>query len=282
MDLFDVTLRHDHGEITIHTSASSEDWARRSVLAAERAPESAVVRVVKVDEVTRAMQHGVFIREITAQDIARRWTPGGGTNCDLARLASGMCYSPSLALSNVDRLIENAGTSDVLPELHALRDWILEQVPSVVIDTQEIPADEWAEAAANGDVGPSVFRPTTEVFMLHNWEDEGEWVSIDDPRVPGLPERNQLEHSGDDSEVWLPESRVETAARMLSGFATGFWAQNSDEFPTTGRTWWSHEDHPYTDDKTVKSARLTGFDPEETEEVYKLWRASFPTATRTT
>lgn len=53
MKTYTVTLRHDKGKVHIRTMASSRKVAVELVLAAERAPESAVVKVTSSNEKLR-------------------------------------------------------------------------------------------------------------------------------------------------------------------------------------------------------------------------------------
>ena len=49
MKIYDIKLKHDKGYITIRTTATSEENAKRTVLKSEKAPESAIknIKVIK-------------------------------------------------------------------------------------------------------------------------------------------------------------------------------------------------------------------------------------------
>jgi hypothetical protein len=46
--IYAVTLKHDKGKVTIQTNATSEEHAIRNILAIERAPRNAVIKVRKL------------------------------------------------------------------------------------------------------------------------------------------------------------------------------------------------------------------------------------------
>lgn len=48
MSLYRIRIKHDKGDFDLTTAASSPEIAKRIILMAERAPESAIVSVTKL------------------------------------------------------------------------------------------------------------------------------------------------------------------------------------------------------------------------------------------
>lgn len=83
--IFDV--RHDNGRTRIHTHASSEEEARKAVMAAERCPARSIVRVLAVNEAGfEVARSGPRVGELVCLTIGRqspsyRTTPAPNSRC---------------------------------------------------------------------------------------------------------------------------------------------------------------------------------------------------------
>lgn len=84
---FILDTRHDNGRTRIHTHASSEEEARKAVMAAERCPARSIVRVLAVNEagfeVARSgPRAGKLVRlMIGRQSPSYRTTPAPNSRC---------------------------------------------------------------------------------------------------------------------------------------------------------------------------------------------------------
>jgi len=113
---------------------------------------------------------------------------------------------------------------------------------AVRVYTQHWNADEYHAAVEHGDT-PDPVDTDGELYEIPLHADNlGDW--------------NQ------DETQWIPADDVTTAAHLLSGHATGFWASEcSDSAAEIGPGAW-YEDEPYHDphtgEVTAKSARLEG------------------------
>jgi hypothetical protein len=121
---------------------------------------------------------------------------------------------------------------------------------AIRVYTQHWTANDYQEAVANGDT-PAPTDETGEPYLIKDWaETYGGW--------------------NDDDTVWIPATDVDTAALLLTGHTTHFWASTcSDTGPSvTTKSWYENEyaDH-YTGDMTSKTAHLEGdwSDQEATE-----------------
>lgn len=113
---------------------------------------------------------------------------------------------------------------------------------AVRVYTQTWSAQEYQDAVENGDAPASTDTDGTPYLIREHAEDFGDW--------------------NDDETAWIPAPDVETAARLLAGTVTGFWATEcSDTAAEIGPgAWYSDEPyhHPYTGQVTAKSAHLEG------------------------
>jgi len=113
---------------------------------------------------------------------------------------------------------------------------------AVRIYTQTWSAQEYQEAVELGDSPPPTDEVGTVYLIREHAEDSGDW--------------NQ------DETAWIPATDVDTAAHLLSGSTTGFWAAEcSDTAAEIGPGAW-YMDEPYTNpvtgEVTEKTARLEG------------------------
>ena len=113
---------------------------------------------------------------------------------------------------------------------------------AVRIYTQTWSAQQYQEAVELGDSPPPTDTTGTLYLIREHAEDLGDWTQ--------------------DETAWIPATDVDTAAHLLSGSATGFWAAEcSDSAAEIGpRAWYSDEPYtnPVTGEVTEKTARLEG------------------------
>lgn len=225
------------------------------------------------DALTRSGRDGVLITDALAKAIAAEYISPARVDADLTGFATGAEYDPYGMYTRLTTLITSDrefASSDALVELYALRDWVGERVPGIVIYTQEVPADDWADAVAHGDTGPSVFPPTRTVKHAAD-EVDGEWMYPGDPGYPADAAAEGFERDDRDGSVYVPESVSVTVARLINDlyvdwcsaepFAPGAWYEVTTE-------------HAHTGDVTTMSVHLTGLTPEQEAEVHALWMAS--------
>lgn len=141
--------------------------------------------------------------------------------------------------------------------------------PRIEITTVKFTADEWAEHdGASGD------PDRQDVYVIAEHVDAfGEWVYPGEPRYPADTTGLELTDQGG---VWLDGEPVDTAARMLAGKITQFWAQEyvsskGASFVPGGTYVWVDE-HPYTGDVEDKTARVLGFSPLDEAKIYQAWK----------
>lgn len=71
---------------------------------------------------------------------------------------------------------------------------------------------------------------------------------------------------------WFPGSIVNTAAALLTGYGTWFWAQEASSTVPDRDTWYeSRYVHPYTGVVELKQARLVGFTDRQARRIYDRW-----------
>lgn len=224
------------------------------------------------DALIRSGRDGVLISDKLAREIAAEYVSSAAADESLTALATGAAgFDPHDAYSRLTVLMrgEFKGT-DLLPELDALRDWVGERVPGIMVYTQEVPEDEWAAAVANGDAGPSVFPPTRTVEHVADAVG-GEWFYPGDANYPADWEARGYERDDSDGSVFVPESVAVTVARMING---GHYATMCSAEPFAPGAWYETEEHSFTGVVTRKSIHLTGLTPEQEAEVYALWQKS--------
>lgn len=113
---------------------------------------------------------------------------------------------------------------------------------AIRIYTQTWSAQEYHEAVELGDAPPPTDSVGTLYPISEHADDFGDW--------------------NDDETLWIPASDVDTAAHLLCGSHTHFWAAEcSDTAAEIGPGAW-YTDEPYTNpvtgEVTAKSARLEG------------------------
>jgi hypothetical protein len=114
----------------------------------------------------------------------------------------------------------------------------------VRIYTNEWTAEEYAEGVDNGSL--ELNDDPGELYLISDYADDfGEWVY-------------NIAETG----TWVPATDAQTAAHLLSGSSSSFWACecSSGAAEVDVNDWYEEEDytHPYTGVVTHQSAHLEG------------------------
>lgn len=251
-------------------------------------------------QIVAALVAGEVISDDVAQTIADGWKSAAAVDVPLCALAHGLEFDAVALVCRVDALIrEDAGT-DVLAELHALREWALCRVPHIVVEEYEISGDAWSEwldecQASHGfGLAPERDRPEgarlidRDVTLVADaCENMSEWVYPGDGRYPADPESFASDDRDGDGR-WVPASLVTGAAGLLGGELAGFWAESYGGDPFDPNPYWwqsgditelgtgcayaSRYQNPHTGEVQVKLARFGGLEDERLVEVYRAWR----------
>lgn len=232
------------------------------------------------------------ISDDVAQTIASWWHSPARIDEHVTRLSHGLEFDARGLLSRVDELIRDTSASgDSHPDLVVLRRWVLARVPHLTVTTVSISASSWEAwsrqwGQTDADRPEEITSDTEEHIVADSAEDLGEWVYPGDIRYPFDTTGMDVEPDGG---IWLPLSAVDTAAAMLTGHTTRFWAQSYGGDPFAPGPIWGESDtfagqgphqpyasryiHSYTGDMEIGLARVRGFSPDDHAEIHRLWKA---------
>jgi hypothetical protein len=150
------------------------------------------------------------------------------------------------------------------------------EIPENVTDKAEFQT--WVIAVAETFALPTTDATVTVYTSTYApWEegaDEPELISTDAEVYFVQDYRDQFGDWNENETVWIPASVADTAAHLLSGSVTQFWAgecsSSAGEVSCGDNPWYSDEPYtnPYTGEMEEKSAHLSGFTPAETTEIY--------------
>jgi len=165
---------------------------------------------------------------------------------------------------------------------------------AIVLDTIAIDAGcwrRWSDRWGHADLArPAAVTASTERLVVSEWTDVGEglWVLPGQDRYPDDTTGFLIDHT--DNAVWLEDSPMVTAAAMLSGRVTQFWAQSYGGDPfAPGLFWWQADSfaqlgpdqpyasryiHPYSGAVEIMLAHLHGFSEDELAEIHQQWRGT--------
>lgn len=255
-------------------------------------------------QIVHAMVTGEVISDDVAQTIASGLHSSAMVDTPVTALSHGREFDAVALVHRMDELIRSGEfrASDVLVDLHTLREWALCRVPHLVVEEYEITGDEWSawldecEKPRRVGLAPERERPKgarlidTDVTLVADAAaDMSEWVYPGDERYPQDPESyGPDDYDPENDGVWLPASLVPGAVGLLGGESAGFWAEsyggdpfNPDPYwwqsgsfaeEGAGRAYASRYQNPHTGEVQVKLARFGGLDVEQEADVWRAWR----------
>jgi hypothetical protein len=121
---------------------------------------------------------------------------------------------------------------------------------------------------------------TTEYYVWQDDEDEprekDSWSEDFDPEdyredLGDYDENAGFDDDGEWHGDWIPATTVAAAIELLTGHGCNFYASECSASPTDGVNVWYIEEteiHPYTDERTEKTAHLYGFTEDEQRAIY--------------
>jgi hypothetical protein len=253
--------------------------------------------------IVHALTTGGVISDDVAQTIADGLKSPVAVDAPVCALAHGLAFEPAALVHRVAALIrsDEFRATDVLPELHALREWALCRTPHIVVEEYEVTGDDWSawmdecQASRGEGLAPERERPEgarlvdSDVTLIADvCTDMSEWVYPGDARYPDDPGAfgpNDLDPEGDG--VWVPAELVGGAAGLLSGESAGFyaesyggdpfdpdpywWQSGSVEELGVGRAYACRYQNPHSGEVQVRVARFVGLTDDQLRAVWHAW-----------
>lgn len=255
-------------------------------------------------QIRAALMAGEIISDDVAQTIADGLKSPAEADVPLCALACGLDVDGAALVRRLDTLIGSPefGDTDVLAELHALREWALCRVPHLVVEEYEISGDAWSawldecEKPRCVGMSPERDRPEgarlvdTDVSLVVDACDNLScWVYPGEARYPADADSYAAEDRDPNGDGrWVPASLLMGAAALLGGELSGFWAQSYGGDPFDPNPyWWQSDDisflgvgqayasryqNPYSGEVQIKVARFGGLSDEQLIKVYREWR----------
>lgn len=245
-------------------------------------------------QIMHAVMTGELISDDVAQTIASGFHSPARVDAAVTALSHGLEFDAHELLTRVNQLIKSKefNASDVLVDLHALREWTLARVPHIVVEEYEFSGDAWEQWCdqwrESGQEQPDGVKPVDrDVTLAVDAADNiGEWSYPGDASYPADVSGYEVDKS--DNSVWIAASLTDAGAALLGGELSAFWAESyggnpfepgvywweSDRFDEQGpnRPYASRYINPYTGDVQIKLARLVGFTDEQQAEIYRAWK----------
>ncbi len=223
-----------------------------------------------------AMDSGEIISDDLAQTIASWWHSSAEVDEQITRVSHGKDFDADALYERLTALLREQDTkTDEWGAVYVFGLWAESKTRHIEVRTWRATEDEYYEAEGQFPDDVDTVRHRVAEYL----DNFGEWVYPGDAKYPA--DTSAFEVDAKDGSVWIPGDAVTTAAHMLRGTGTQFWAQSYTGYGEPGlgdvRPHGHYESasdmHASDGKREYCEARVFGFTDAEEIEIFRAWEA---------